>query len=361
MKKTSFAILLALAALALAACGTAPAQSWSGVAISADAATVYVTRSTHLYALNTRASGQTLWQFPPDNDNNIGPFYADPALAGDTLIITSYNKSVYALDANSGAQKWAFAQSKDRYIAPAAVFGDTVYAASADNTLYALDLASGNLKWTFDKATAGLWGAALPAEDKVFVPSMDHNLYAVDAATGNQLWAVTLNGALAGAPALGDGVIYVGSLNDTLYALDMADGSEQWTVKADGWVWGTPLVVGETLYFGDLAGNVYSVDALSGGIHWKSQVGGAVRGAPSLSGDTLIVPVDDVSNGIVVALNAADGSTRWQKIIDERNADRMLANPVIANDAALIVPMNAEKLIYALSLGGGAELWAVKP
>src|SRR3990172_727862 len=97
-------ILAALAALVLAACGSAPARSWSGVAASADGATVYITGNTHLYALNING-GAKRWQFPADNDGKIGPFYADPVIVGDMLIVTSFNKSVYALDANSGAQK----------------------------------------------------------------------------------------------------------------------------------------------------------------------------------------------------------------------------------------------------------------
>ncbi len=351
------AILAALAALVLAACGAAPSQSWSGVAASADGATAYITGNTHLYALNLNASGAKRWQFPADNDGKIGPFYADPMIVGDMLIVTSFNKSVYAIDANSGTQKWVFSQSQDRYIAPAAVYGDTVYAASADNNLYALDL-SGNLQWTFDKAQAGLWGAPLPTEKVVYVPSMDHTLYAVDAATGKQLWSKTLNGALAGAPALGADTIYVGTLGDTLYALDSANGSERWTVEADGWVWSTPLVVGDTLYFGDLAGSVYSVNTADGEVNWKAPLGGSVRATPALSGETLVIPAD---NGIVYAVNTADGSIAWQTEIDLRNADRLLANPLAVGDAVLIVPMNAEKLVYALNISSGAEMWTFKP
>ncbi|MEK6573256.1 MAG: PQQ-binding-like beta-propeller repeat protein, partial [Chloroflexota bacterium] len=137
-----------------------------------------------------------------------------------------------------------------------------------------------------------------------------------------------------------------------------ADGAERWTVKADGWVWSTPLIAGDTLYFGDLAGSIYSLNAVKGSVNWKSQLGGSVRGAPALSGETLVIPAD---NGIVYAVNTADGSTAWQTEIDLRNADRLLANPVVAGDAVLIAAMNAEMLVYALNISSGDVLWTFKP
>src|SRR3989304_1184668 len=99
-----FGTLTILAALVLAACGPPPAQSWSGVAASADGATVYITGNTHLYALNING-GAKRWQFPADNDGKIGPFYADPVIGGDMLIVTSFHKSVSALDADRGAAR----------------------------------------------------------------------------------------------------------------------------------------------------------------------------------------------------------------------------------------------------------------
>ncbi len=360
-----------LLALLLSACGAAPSESWSGVTLSESGATptLYIANNTHLYALDP-ANGALRWQAPPKDERgfleglfspsagiNLGAIHADPALADNLLILTSFNKSVYALNADSGELEWTFTGPTDRLIAPATVYENTVYVASADNFLYALDL-EGKLKWKFE-TKAGLWGAALPTAERIYVPSLDHNLYAVDA-NGKQLWAASLNGALAGAPALSadQKIVFVGTLSDALYALDAATGQVRWTANADGWVWGAPLVVEDTVYFADFEGSVYSVNADEGETIWKTQIDGLVRGSPALASETLIIAADE---GVVYALDPADGSKKWEKVIDDQNADRLLASPVIVDDLAVIVPLNADQLVYALSLDNGQVKWTFKP
>lgn len=360
-----WANLALLLSLTLAACGSAPPQSWPGLAATTD--TAYVTNTTHLYAVNT-ADGLKRWQFPKDNDSGIGPFFADPLLVGDKIIITSFNKSAYALNASTGDQVWVFSESKDRLIAPAAVAGGIILIASADSTLYAVDLNSGNRKWTFT-AKSGLWAAPLVTDEMIFVPSMDHRLYAVNPSSGAEIWSVELNGALAGTPALTDGVLYIGSLNDTLYALNPQNGRELWSLKTSGWVWGSPLVDGDSLYFGDLQGIVYSVDAKTGAVNWQVQPwqsqslndprASAIRSTPVLIGDKLIVPSEQ---GIVYALNTKnDGAVLWQKSLDDKNADRLFTNAVVVGNTVLIAPLLAENAIYALNASDGSIQWFFKP
>ena len=136
-------------------------------------------------------------------------------------------------------------------------------------------------------------------------------------------------------------------------------------MKADGWVWTTPLVVNDRLYFGDLQGSVFAVDAATGDVQWKVQPvqeSGSVRANIVLTGEgTLIVAVDDITNGTVVALNIADGSEKWRQVLDPQNADRMLSNPVVMGDTVLIVPLNADQLVYALNVGAGDTSWTFKP
>src|SRR6185503_9966132 len=117
-------ILALPVALALAACGQAPPQSWPGLARSADGSTLYLAANTHVYALDANTSsitGAKRWQFPADN-SNLGPFQADPAVTDSMIIVTSVapKGKVYALDMN-GLKKWEFSESQDRLIAPATI------------------------------------------------------------------------------------------------------------------------------------------------------------------------------------------------------------------------------------------------
>jgi outer membrane protein assembly factor BamB len=112
------------------------------------------------------------------------------------------------------------------------------------------------------------------------------------------------------------------------------------------------------VYFGDLQGTVFAVDAVEGSTQWTFEAGGAIRGTPVVSGDTLMVMID---GGTVYALNIADGAKKWEHVIDEKNADRLLSNPVVVGDKLLIVPLTADQLIYALKIADGTEAWTYKP
>lgn len=358
----------------LAACSSAPSSSWSGVALSPNADTIYVTQGTHLFAV--APGGTKRWQYPSNNDN-LGMFYADPVVAGDLIILPSYDKkTVYALDTN-GILKWQYPSATetqtgfialpgptdpnipaDRLTAPVAVYNDTIYVPSADNSLYAIDFA-GNFKWKFTTQSS-LWGAPVPAGELLLVPSMDHNLYAIQADTGSQVWVASLNGAAAGAPAIStDGkTVFVGTLSDMLYAIDVETGTTNWTLTADGWVWGTPLVVEDTLYFGDMQGTLFSVNATDGSINWKVQPGGTIRSTPALVNESLIVVTDQ---GKIYSIGIASGTKNWEKELDEKNADRLLANPLVVGDVVVLAPLAADQLLYGIDPANGDSRWTFKP
>ena len=144
----------------------------------------------------------------------------------------------YALDANTGAERWRFLSPKSEHfdysdykeeplffikpVSPAvSPNGGTVFVVSADFYLYALDANTGAKKWNF---TVGiqLWGGPVVSPDggTVFIGSNDHDpsydgsydydspydgsydydpsgpsgtsiLYAVDANTGAEKWNFT--------------------------------------------------------------------------------------------------------------------------------------------------------------------------
>ena len=81
--------------------------------------------------------------------------------------------------------------------------GKTVYAGSDDASLYAVDAATGTQVWAFKTGYAVRSSPALSPDGKtVYVGSGDSNLYAVDAATGKQVWAFkTTDDALFSSPA----------------------------------------------------------------------------------------------------------------------------------------------------------------
>ena len=162
--------LFIIAALLTGCTGGALATSWPGLTVAEGV--VYVSAGPKVYALEAETGNQK-WEFPTGEEEK-GPFYATPAVGVDLVFVGSTDKNLYALDAVTGNQRWVFATEKP-IIAGPAVAGDTIYVASTDSTIYALEAATGVGRWEF---TTGNWVWAMPlvADGKVYVGSMEHKM-----------------------------------------------------------------------------------------------------------------------------------------------------------------------------------------
>lgn len=93
------------------------------------------------------------------------------------------NSASLPVTADPGTEQWAFETSNIRS-SPTVVDG-TVFAGSTDDHLYAVDAATGEQEWAFETDRWQSVNASPTVVDgTVFVGSHDHHLYAVDATTG---------------------------------------------------------------------------------------------------------------------------------------------------------------------------------
>jgi len=81
-----------------------------------------------------------------------GPVIASPAIANGVLFIGSSDGVFYAIDENTGQQKWKVTLTDPISSSPA-VADNLVYFLSYDGVFYALTADSGEIKWRF--ATGG--------------------------------------------------------------------------------------------------------------------------------------------------------------------------------------------------------------
>jgi outer membrane protein assembly factor BamB len=166
-----FSVLVVIVALTVAAYGGASAQS-SGtpiatgipiVALDAQLAqkTLYVastganvSSTGTVYALNAQ-TGKVGWKYA------TGGMHGTPVLADGAIYVAPQSDEVIALDAASGAKRWAFTRPDgsrnmgfDGYVT---VAGSTVYAACDAGSVYALRTSDGALGWAFttDNLTEG--------------------------------------------------------------------------------------------------------------------------------------------------------------------------------------------------------------
>lgn len=381
--------LILTAALGLAACGTAPATGWPGIALNGDVA--IISNGPQIYALDTNTS-QTVWVFPDPADNISGQFHVDPGISAEMIVVGSegptgsYSGLLFGLSPD-GKKQWctsfdaagaqrsncpnvnnaastgllSFATRVDNRVVSGIALSDSVaYFGLASGQVFAIQAggeAPGTRIWTF-KAERSVWATPLVAADTVYVVSLDHHIYALNRETGELRWQKDLGAAIAGTPALADGLLYIGAFDKTLHVLDAGTGEEQWTFTATNWVWGGPVIQDGVVYFTDISGTIFAVDATSHAQIWAVKYGGAVRASPTVSANTLYVGDYD---GRLLAVKLSDGALAWTSADLVKMRGHILTSPLVLNDKILVTPYLGDNLIVGYTTEGGPTSLAWKP
>ncbi len=359
-------------------------SSWPGVSVRDD--TVYLAAGPRVYAIRP-STGELLWAFP-EQIRRGQTFYAPPAVSDDLVVVADYQSSVFALDRQTGTEKWEF-QVGARFIGGAVIGEKYVYIGSTRGVLYALDRGTGNEVWSF-AAAREIWATPLLDTESgiLYVTSLDRHLFALDAETGDLRWQFPAQGAdegnapmgaIAGTPSLYDGVLYFGSFNNRVYALDAATQEVLWTYTTSNWVWSSPIKDEESglLIGGDLDGHVFALDPQTGREVWTFSTEGPVVSAPAIgerngervlyvtSGDAklYVLRVNDGSPAATPASIEAQFTTRFL-FIPTGTATRnipLFAPPVLYDDLILIGAHQGDHPLIALDRETLVERWAFSP
>jgi hypothetical protein len=172
-----------------------------------------------------RGSLQPLW---------FKPF--EPYISQKVQIIAAYEtlfiataRGLYALDAETGVQRWVYPTELPLGHSPTLHQG-VAYVGGLDHQLYALDALSGAKLWSFE-AGAGFQTNPLVVEGKVYVGNRDGRLYALYSEgpqTGQLAWQYQTGGAILFSAAYKEGVVYFASQDSHAYALDAQSGALVW-------------------------------------------------------------------------------------------------------------------------------------
>jgi outer membrane protein assembly factor BamB len=277
----------------------------SGAAISGDGATLYIgSDDGTVYALDA-ATGRRTGTYP------AGGAVSGVAVAGNTLLAGSADRSVHAFTIGSLGVSWTSAAAGAQIVGAPTAGGNVVYAGSEDHYVYALDFNTGQRNW---RAKTGGTTVAGPPQNTgvVWAGSLDGHLYALNASTGAVDWPFAA-GAVTSAPLAADSSVYFGASNGELYGASFSplDSAKDvyWHFAADGAIQGTPVYSGETIYTATASGNVYALDMGAGTQSWTLPVGSPVRGGPALRDGVLYVGCDD---GYLYAIDTSTGTVRWR-------------------------------------------------
>jgi outer membrane protein assembly factor BamB len=186
---------------------------------------------------------------------------------------------------------------------------DQIYAATQDGYVYAVDAHTGAIRWAKQVTTAGyeIRRPCHAGERTVFVTPPAFSQY--DRYSGRPIRAVETRFP-TGSPAVSDGLrIYIGGIDQKIYAFRLDQDFEDWKARADGEVVSRPGLLGKYLYFAGDDGTVYACVAANKQFYWRA------RGVGPVTAD---LAVDE--NGVYVAcrdhslylLDPAFGGLRWR-------------------------------------------------
>ena len=238
-----------------------------------------------------RAPLEKVWEFEAGGD------IIHKAVAYGMVFFGSKDKRIYALDAASGQERWAFEMDKAvRPETPLAVADGILYAFGKDRNLYAIDAQTGEKRWRF--FTGRDISPPIVANGVVYV-SDGRVLYALDAQTGQERWRSS-TGKDIGLPAVGYGMVCFGSKDERIYALDASSGEKRWEFRSGYSNHSRPAVTGGKILIGG-DDDLYTLDANSGALAWRIKKALHYRSPPIVAGNLVICPneltVVDLASG----------------------------------------------------------------
>jgi outer membrane protein assembly factor BamB len=288
-----------------------------------------------LYAVDIE-TGRQVWRYPTD-----GKVRSSPAVAGGLVYFGSYDGSFYALDAQSGELAWRFDTTGERRWQAANLDGMTpagevhqdpwdfflsspvfangvVYFGTGEGMLYALDAETGVQRWAFATADT-IHSSPAVADGMVYVGNMESRLYAVNAETSEARWhyqaGIDTNyynqHGLQSSPAVANGRVYIGGRDGGLHVVDAHTGERVWKFDTNGsWFLGSAAVASDHVYIGTSDTNMLrAIDTTTGDAVFGDALGGYIYSSPALVGDTLYI---GTCAGVLFAVDAISGDIRWQ-------------------------------------------------
>jgi len=308
-------------------------------ALSRDGGVVYVGYGTGtapnqkavLFALRAPNSGQDaqiMWQ------TELGPGAVgnSPTVTADgTIYYVDVLGLLAAVDPSDGRLKWTVQTGTSEQaqfgqtvkVAPAVAPDGTVYTTAVTGSLYAVSPPSGSgnqgsIKWAFD------FGQHLGPTPLVSTP-----------VTGGGNRGQDAIGSAASATIGPDGTVYVGANNSNFYAID-PNGQQKWLFEAErelAGIWTTAALSADSsvLYFGANKGGVYALNARDGSLKWQFPVYGSIYSSPALDAQGTLYTGTSIEH--VFAINSANG----QAIADYTAGAAVWTAPSIRPDGTLVV------------------------
>lgn len=288
-----------------------------------------------------------VWRFEAEEARGLkeyGEIMVAPAVKDGKVYVGSVNSNLYALDAATGEEEWAFTENRSSIdVAPAV--GDSTVFFSSGGGLYAIDLQTREERWRHEEGLSPIH--PLIHDEGIYLGDIGGHVYALDRTTGEERWSRDMGEVkVESPPALSDGRLYVLAADLELVSIELDSGEDVWSVRPDveerALSRGSPVVHEELVYVGNVEGQLFAFDKTTGEETWRVETSEVINGSPTVFEDVVYLRTYCDGDVCLYALDAHTGEEIWQSQYKA--------------DAAVTSPATADGVLY---FGAGEGLYAV--
>jgi outer membrane protein assembly factor BamB len=279
-----------------------------------------------------------------------GPMQGSPAAADGALYASDAGGTFTSFDVGSGAVRWSIEIGPTRH--PVVVDG-TIYVGTEDGRYLGLASSDGSVVWSWQAPAGAGPATGTVVGQTAYVSADDGNLYAVSLADGSERWHFHVRSGRVSTPAITADTVFVASLQSgaepagEIYALDLATGAERWRYRTpSGNQIAPPTTLGDVVYSPSSDQGLFALDAADGSIRWQAETGPMSGQSPAIVGDVVYL----VTDRSLAAFSRSDGGRLWEIDLqsDADNSPVVSGGMVFVADNAGIVRAFAESSLVAL-------------
>jgi outer membrane protein assembly factor BamB len=248
-----------------------------------------------------------------------------------TVYIGAADKKLYALDAATGRQRWAFV-AKDWIVSPVAYADGRLIVATRYSRIHVVGADTGHERLVYDTGLGRHLGGGLAIQgDRAYFGSVRGRVWAIDwqATTypsermllfwksnlylwgmlsnppiqKGTLWSRQVRGDVVHTPAIAHDMVYVTTSRGRVMALDAVTGTTRWVADLRVDITADPTVAGASVLIGTESGVVFGLEAQTGAVLWEFKTPGKIGASPIVVGDTMYVGSSD---GTLYAVTRAE-------------------------------------------------------
>lgn len=254
---------------------------------------------------------------------------------------------------------WTF-QTGGSVKAQPAIYGGTVYISSFDGTLYALDAVSGKMHWkSFIGGT--LVSAPAATEDVVVIGSTSGAVACLRRRDGRMMWKTQLPPPVFASAGVYEDMVCTAGGDGKIYGLSLHDGRRLWEFQTGMFVQSRIVAVQGMFIAGCWDNQVYALDARSGVLQWKQRFGRSFYyapaiGSPATDGVRIVIPSND---GVLHAMRARTGEVLWELASAQGNSFGY-PSPLLEDGVVYCGALGARGLVYAVDVRTGQPRWVAE-